>query len=737
MFKTLLSTTQPAANRRQFIVTTVAGVSGLALVKPAAAQETKQEPKPGQKPTEQPATFVHIAADGRTTILCNRLDMGQGVETGLAMVCAEELEADWRLVRTAFGDQRPAFVDPAFGMHLTGGSNSIRHSFTQYRELGARLKAMLLAAAAQSWGVPVTELTARLGVVSGAGRTAGYGELFEAALRQPIPERVALKPVAQFSLIGKPTRLTVAAAKSNGQQRYAMDVKLPGQLTAVAVRPPVFNGRVRRFDSAAALKVPGVRAVFPIALDRGGQGVAVVATSYWQAKLGRDALTVDWDLDGLERTDSERLTAQYLALVKQPGTPAPQPELKADLSPLAGAPKKITAEFELPFLNHAPMEPLAVTVNLKPDHLDLYYGAQMAGVDVAAAAKLTGLKPEQVQIHMQMAGGGFGRRATPSGEYVREAVAVAQGLVAAGLAAPVKLVWSREDDMKAGYYRPLMVHRAEIGFDAQGRVLAWDHRVAGQSILKGTPFEPYIQGGVDSTLSEGMRGAYDIPMQLSAHQVQANVPVLWWRSVGHTHTAYVMETLIDEIAEACGQDPVAYRMRLLGKGAVRERAALQLVVEKSGYGRRKLKAGQAWGVAVHSSFGSVVAYVVVARLTGKGKERQAVLDEVHAGVHCNLCVNPLSVEAQVQGAAVMALSTTLAGSAITLKDGVVQQSNFHDYRVARMPEAPRRVAVHIVPSTEPPSGMGEPGLPPLAPALANAVARLGGGRQRALPFRYA
>jgi isoquinoline 1-oxidoreductase beta subunit len=320
---------------------------------------------------------------------------------------------------------------------------------------------------------------------------------------------------------------------------------------------------------------------------------------------------------------------------------------------------------------------------------------------------------------------------------VREALDVALQMRAAGAPAPVQVIWSREDDLKSGYYRPLTVHRAEIGFDAQGRILAWDHRIASQSILAGSPFEAFmVQQGVDMTTTEGMREPYAIPMQLSVHHPQVNVPVLWWRAVGSTHTAYVMETLIDEIAEATGQDPVAYRMQLFGREATRHRAALQLAVERSGYGRRKLKSGQAWGVAVHESFQSVVAYVVVARLQGKGKQRQVQLDEVHAGVHCNLCINPLSVEAQVQGAVAMALSTTLPGGAITLKDGVVQQSNYHDYRVARLPDYPRRVAVHIVPSTEAPTGMGEPGLPPLAPALANAVARLGGGRQRALPFVF-
>jgi isoquinoline 1-oxidoreductase beta subunit len=726
-----------APTRRRFITATVGGAIGLALMPGVRAQGAPKLP-PGHNATEQPAAFVSIAKDGTTTILCNRMDMGQGIETGLAMICAEELEADWSKVVTGFGDQKGHYIDPFMGMHLTGGSNSVKNSYVQYRELGARTKAMLVAAAAQSWGVPASGLSAANGVVSGGGRSAGYGELFDAAMKLPVPENVALKDAKDFRLIGKPTGLKVSAAKSSGRQAYGMDIELPGQLSAVIVRPPVFNGRVKSHDASAALQVKGVRAVFPVALDRGGQGIAVVGGGYWQAKMGRDALKVEWDLAGVDKPDTARLTASYRELLKKPGAQPPQPHFKADTAALAGAPKKLSAEFSFPYLNHAQMEPLACTVDLQPNGCTLHYASQMPGIDAMVVAQQTGLKPEQVQIKVQMAGGGFGRRATPTAEYVREAVAVAMGLQKAGIAAPVKVVWSREDDLKAGYYRPMTLHRAEIGFDAQGRILAWDHRIASQSIVSGSPFEGFmVQNGVDMTTTEGMREPYEIPMQLSVHHPKVNVPVLWWRSVGSTHTAYVMETLIDEIAMATKQDPVAYRMKLMDeKKSARHRAALQLAVDKSGYGKRKLKGGQAWGVAVHESFESVVAYVLVARLTGKGKERRAVVDELHAGVHCNLCINPKAVEAQVQGAALMALGTTMPGSAITFKDGVVEQNNFYDYTVPRLTDMPKLIAVHIVPSGDAPKGMGEPGVPPLAPALANAVARLGGGRQRELPFRF-
>jgi isoquinoline 1-oxidoreductase beta subunit len=728
-------------SRRQFVTMSVGGAVGLAFVPAfhALAQQNGQNVPPGQKPTEAPGAFVSIARDGTTTILCNRMDMGQGIETALAMICAEELGADWSKVRTGFGNQKANYVDPAMGMHLTGGSNSVKNSYQQYRELGARTKAMLVAAAARQWGVPAAQIVAENGLVkttAGGGRSAGYGELFEAAMKEPIPGTVTLTDPKDFKLVGKGAGLKVSRAKSTGQQTYGIDVKLPGMLTAAIVRPPVFNGKLVGYSAEPALKVKGVRAVLPVDLDRGGKGLAVVADGYWAAKLGRDALQVDWDTSGVEKVDTARMTAAYLELAKKPGTAAPQPHFKADTAALAGAPNKLVAEFSFPYLNHAQMEPLACTVDLQADKCTIHAASQMPGVDAGAAASVLGLEPEQVEIVVMMAGGGFGRRATPTGEWVREAAGVAKALAAAGQRVPVKVVWSREDDMKAGYYRPLTVHRAEIGYDAQGKVLAWDHRIVSQSILAGSPFEAFmVQQGVDVTTTEGMREPYNVPMQLTVHHPKANVPVLWWRSVGSTHTAFVMETLLDEIAVATQQDPVAYRMQLMqGDKGARHRAALQLAVDRSGYGRKKLPAGTAWGVAVHESFESVVAYVVEARAGRKGEMPRLV--KVTAGVHCNYCVNPRTVEAQVQGSALMALATTLPGHAITLKEGVVEQGNFHQFTPLRLPQAPV-VDVHIVPSADPPKGMGEPALPPLAPAYANAIARLTGKRHREMPFKTA
>jgi isoquinoline 1-oxidoreductase subunit beta len=723
-------------SRRSFVTMTFGGAVGLALLPLASegvrAQQAPDLP-PGQKPTEQPAAFVSIAKDGTTTVLCNRMDMGQGIETALAMICAEELDADWSRVKTGFGDQRGNYIDPMMGMHLTGGSNSVKNSYTQYRELGARTKAMLMTTAAAQWKVPVSSLKAQNGRISGGGKSAGYGDLFDAAMKQPVPEKIVLKDPKDFKLIGKPTGLKVSRDKSTGQQAYGVDTKLPGMLTAVIAHPPTFGARYKGFDASAAEKVKGVRAVLPVDLDRGAKGIAIVADGYWPAKMGRDALKVEWDTSAVEKPDTAKLLAQYRDLAKSGGQLAPGEAFRADVSKLAGAPNKLSAEFVFPYLNHAQMEPLACTVNLKADSCELHFASQMPGVDTAAVAKSTGLPPEKVNIKVLMAGGGFGRRAVPTSDYVMDAVSVAKALAASGKRAPVKVMWSREDDLKAGYYRPMTVHRADIGFDAQGNVLGWDHRIVSQSILTGSPFESFmVKEGVDATTTEGMREPYNVPMRLAVHHPKVNVPVLWWRSVGSTHTAFVMETLVDEIAQTTNQDPVAYRLKLMGDKHPRHKAALQLAVDKSGYGKKTLPLGAQWGVAVHESFESVVAYVVEASV----KDGKPVIHNVTAGVHCNLCVNPRTVEAQVQGSAIMALGTTMPGHAITLKDGVVEQSNFHDFGPARITDA-FDVAVHIVPSNDPPKGMGEPGLPPFAPALANAVRRATGKVQRELPLKWA
>jgi isoquinoline 1-oxidoreductase beta subunit len=715
-------------SRRGFLKAGSLAAGGLVLgfFVPGANRFARAADAPAAAPAS-PNAFLRIAPDNTVTVMVNRLEFGQGVQTALPMLIAEELDADWSQMRGELAPAGDAYKDPMFGMQMTGGSGSVAHSFVQYRETGARARAMLVAAAAQQWNVKPEQCTTAKGVVMGpSGQKASYGSLADAAMKQPIPAKVTLKEPKDFHFIGKPTKRIDARAKSSGHQQFGLDFKPAGTKTAVVARPPVFGARVARFDASRAKAIKGVLAVFEVPVDRGGTGVAVIADGYWPAKQAREALAIDWDAGAVEKVSTPKQMADYAALSRTPGIVAKQ----ADTSKLAGAPKKISAVYEFPYLAHAPMEPLNCVVDLKADGCTVWAGTQFQTADQAAIARTAGLKPEQVTLNTMMAGGGFGRRAVPTSDYIVEAVNVAKAWRAAGHNEPVKVVWSREDDIRGGYYRPAYVHRADIGLDEKGNIVGWDHVIVGQSILAGTPFESFmVKNGVDATSVEGMGAPYEVPLNLTVHNTKANVPVLWWRSVGSTHTAFVMETLVDEAAHLAKMDPVAYRKKLMGAQHTRHLAALELAVAKSGYGKKALPKGHAWGVALHESFNSVVAYVVEASVA-KGQPR---LHKVTAGVHCNLAVNPLSIEAQVQGATLMAVGTTLPGAAITLKDGVVEQRQFSDYTVARMPDMPQ-VEVFIVPSTDAPTGMGEPGLPPLAPAYANALYKLTGKRLRKLPF---
>ena len=725
----------PLARRSFLKMTTASGFAlGVFPIAALAQQANGAAPSGELNATQQPAAFVKIDRDGIVTITINRLDFGQGVQTGLPMILAEELDADWSKVRSVHGNADPAYADPVMKFNLTGGSSAIKNSYIQYRELGARTRSMLLAAAAKRWGVSADSLRTQNGQVIGPkGKKLGYGELADAAMKMPVPLKVTLKDPKDFRIIGHATGRIDARAKSSGAQSYGIDTPLPGLLTAVVAHPPVFGSKLTAVDDSAAKAIRGVRAVVRVPSVLGGEVVAVVADGYWPAKQGRDALKLEWDASGVGKVDSAAQLVQYRELAQKTGAI----KYDADMSPLSGAAHKISAEYLFPYLAHTAMEPLNCTVHITGQgaaaKADLWVGTQAPGWEVATAARILGIDVKNVSVHIPMAGGGFGRRATPACDYVSEACQIAKATRAAGIDAPVRMLWSREDDVKGGFYRPMHLHRAEIGFDAQGKVLAWDHVIVGQSIAKGTAFEGFmIANGVDTTTVEGMREPYEVPMRLSAHQPVLNAPVLWWRSVGSTHTAYVMETLIDEIATTVGVDPVAYRMEQFGDKNPRHKAALQLAVDKSGYGKRQLAPGRAFGVAVHKSFDTVVAYVVEASMENGAPK----LHSVTAAVHCNLAVNPRSVEAQVQGGALMGLGTCLPGAAITFKDGVVEQSNFHDYTVARLTDMPE-IAVHIVPSADAPTGMGEPGLPPLAPAFANAIAKVSGKRLRELPFKMA
>ena len=720
-------------DRRSFLKLTGLAGGGLALgVMPGlgAAQQA------AAKPPSPPQAFIVIAPDNTVTVAVNRLEFGQGVHTALPMALADELDADWRNVRATLAPAGDPYKDPDFGLQMTGGSTALNHSFQQYRELGARARAMLVAAAAQQWAVEPAACKVSQGVVTSGSRRATFGELANAAMAMPVPQQVTLKDPTQFRIIGKPTPRLDARGKLEATTPFGIDTRLKGMKVAVVARPPRFGGKVKSFKDDGARAIKGVADVMLVPTDRGGTGVAVVADGYWPARLGRDALQIEWE-DAGSTVSSAALFEQYAKLAAQPGTVAVAADASAMAGAMASAARTIDAEYRFPYLAHAPMEPLNCTLQAeiaggKAQAVTVWVGSQFQTIDQAAVARVLELAPDKVTLNTMMAGGGFGRRAVPTSDYLVEAANVMRAWIAKGHTEPLKVMWSREDDIKGGYYRPLHVHHARIGLDAQGRAIGWQHTIVGQSILKGTPFEAFmVKNGVDSTMTEGIvENDYDVPLSVSVHHPQVDVPVLWWRSVGNTHTAFVKETLADEMATAAKQDPVAWRLaRLDAKKHARHRAALELAVQKSGYGKRKLPAGHAWGVAVHESFGSVVAYVVDVSLDN-GQPR---VHRVTAGVHANRVVNPMSAEAQVQGGCVFGLGMTQPGFAIEIENGAVKNSNFTDFPPARMPQAPV-VDVFFVPSQDKPTGLGEPGVPAIAPAVANALFRLTGKRQRQLPF---
>ncbi|MFN9031948.1 MAG: molybdopterin cofactor-binding domain-containing protein [Betaproteobacteria bacterium] len=725
-----LSTQAPRKlSRRDFMKATGVTGGGLMLGIALPASHRFARAQQGQKAVYPPAAFVRIAPDDTVTVLINKLEFGQGVMTAMPMLIAEELECDWNKVR---GDHAPAaqiYAHPGFGIQMTGGSTSIASSYTQFRMIGAAARHMLLTAAAQQWKVPLDRLDTKEGVVielGGGRRRASYGSLAQAAAKLPVPEKIGVKADHKdFKLIGKPTHRIDAREKVNGAAKFSIDHSLPNMRVAVVARPPVFGGKVASVDAAKARSIKGVENVLQVQTDRGGSGVAVIANGYWPAKQGRDALDIKWDLPAGVTTSTQM--AQFRDLAAQPGNMA---RSDGSAEAIKSAARTLQAEFEFPYLAHASMEPLSALIDLKADQMTVICGSQFQTIDQVLTAQAAGLAPEQVNLVTTYAGGGFGRRANPTSDYLVEAVRVARAMKQAGIDAPVKVIWSREDDMKGGYYRPAHLHRVNVGVDTKGAPVAWQHTIVGQSIIKGTAFEKFlVKDGVDATATEGVVDTpYKLPnMRVSVHHPEANVPVLWWRSVGHTHTAFVMETLIDEIAAAAKQDPIAYRLALLDAKHARHRAVLNLVRERSGWGK-PLSKGRARGVAVHESFGSVCAHVAEVGI----ENNEIRVYRVTSVIDCGLAVNPLTVDAQVQSAMVYGLSAALYGR-ITLKDGRVEQGNYTDYPVLRMGEMPQ-MSVHIVPSTAAPTGVGEPGTPPIAPAVANAVAVLTGKRLRKLPF---
>ena len=665
--------------------------------------------------------FVKVGSDNKVTAVIKHLDKGQGVTTGLTTIIAEEIDADWEQMDWEFAPADTArYANLGLGLQGTGGSTSIANSWMQYRQAAAAARTMLVQAAAQQWDVAAGSISVANGVVRSAdGRTARFGELAAAAAAIEPPAEPALKDPSEFRYIGKHVPRIDSNAKTDGTALYTLDVNRPGMLTAVVAHPPKFGARVASFDDSAARQVDGVVEVVEIPT-----GVAVIAEGYWAALKGREALTVQWDESSAETRGTDQLLTEYRALAGQPGLLA-RDEGDA-LAALDSAANRVDADFEFPYLAHASMEPMNCLVELGDNECEIWTGAQFQTFDQQKAAEITGLKVEQVKINTLFAGGSFGRRAVPNSDYIAEAVTVAKAF---GGRAPIKLQWAREDDMRAGYYRPMHFHRVAGGVDADGNIAAWNHRIVGQSIVKGTALESFLmRDGIDESSVEGTAAPYAIPnLRVEAHHPDVGVPVLWWRSVGHTHTAFATEVFFDELAAAGGRDPVELRRELL-RDHPRHLAVLNLAAEKAGWGT-PLPAGRGRGVAVHESFGSFVAEVAEVTVRDDGTFK---VERVVCAVDCGIAVNPDIVRAQMEGGIGYGLSAALREQ-ITLVEGAVQQSNFTDYQSLRISEMPT-IEVHIVPSAEPPSGVGEPGLPPLAPAVANAIRSVTGRPLRRLPF---
>jgi isoquinoline 1-oxidoreductase beta subunit len=604
------------------------------------------------------------------------------------------------------------------------------NSWEQMRKAGAAGRAMLVSAAAKRWHVGVADIAVRDGIVSHAasGRKASFGELALDAAKETVPADVKLKDPKDFHLIGKQARRTDSAAKTNGTAQFTQDVFLPGMLVAVVAHPPLFGATVKSFDAGKARAVKGVVDVVQIP-----QGVAVLATDTWSAKKGRDALSVSWDESKAFKLGSDEILAQYKEMAKKPGVIAAN---KGDTAKtFAGAAKVIGAAFDFPYLAHAAMEPMNCVVQLKADGCDVWNGEQFQTVDQGRVAALFGLKPEQVKLNMLYAGGSFGRRANTQSDYVMEAAHIVKAINGK---APVKLVWLREDDMRGGYYRPMFHHALEAALDGSGKLVGWRHRLVGQSILTGSPFEAMmVKDGIDQVSVEGASNLpYAIPnLTVDLHTpTEIGVPVLWWRSVGSSHTAYSTEVFLDQVAAAMGKDPVTLRLELLTEHP-KHAGVLKLAAEKANWGS-PLKAApgerRGRGVAVHESFNSFVAHVAEVTIKKDGTIR---VDRVVSAVDCGTAINPDNIRSQVEGSVGFALSAAMSGE-ITLKGGRVEQGNFDGYPVLRIGDMPR-VEVHIVPSALAPTGIGEPGVPPVAPAVANAIAAATGKFLTRLPFNTA
>ena len=648
--------------------------------------------------------------------MVDRSEMGQGVTTSLPMLLAEELEADWSKIRIDFAPADKAYINPMFGMQGTGGSTSVRAAYTPLRKAGAAAREMLVAAAGETWGVDKSECRAEQGAVlhAASGRRLTYGKLAVKAATMPLPHDVPLKDPKDWKILGTRVRRLDTPPKVDGSAEFGIDVKRPGLLVAVIARSPVFGGKVKSFDATKAKAVPGVRHVVEIS-----SGVAVVADGYWPAKKGRDALEITWDEGPNAGVSSASISQLFAQRAEQPGAVA-----RHDGAPdaaLPAAPTKLDAVYELPFLAHATMEPMNCTAHVRADGVDIWAPTQFQTGAQGLGAGIGGVPPEKVKVHTTYLGGGFGRRFEL--DFLREALETSK---AAG--APVKVVWSREDDMRNAQYRPACRHALRAGLDAAGQPVAWTHRIAAPSIMARV-FPDTVKNGLDGEAVEGGVGMpYTIPnVHVDYVLTDTGIPVGFWRSVNNSFNAFVVESFIDELAQAAKKDPYEYRRDLLGK-APRHLAVLNLAASKAGWGT-PLPTGRGRGIAVYKAFETYVAQVAEVSVDSDGAPH---VHRVVCAVDCGPVVNPDIVEAQMQSAIVYGLTAALWGE-ITIDRGRVQQGNFNDYRMLRLAEMPQ-VEVHIVSSTDSQGGVGEPGTPPIAPAVCNAIFALTGKRVRKLPI---
>jgi isoquinoline 1-oxidoreductase subunit beta len=703
-------------SRRDFVKLTSAASAGLVL----GLQFPRSASAAGA--THPLGTFVEVGTDGLVTIYVSKSDMGQGVRTALPMIVAEEMDAEWKNVRI-----RQADLDKKYGRMGTGGSSSVRTMWTPLRQAGATARAMLVGAAAAKWSVDAKEIAVSRGVVSHGTKKATFGELAEAAAKVDVPKDVALKDPAKFTIVGKKANRIDNPDLVVGKAHYGIDVRLPGMLYACVLRAPAFGAKVASFDATKAKAVPGVKhvvAIEPHGNEAPWSGVGVVATSTWAAMKGRDALDVKWE--GKKDETSAKLSAAMHAAVADDGS-AKRVRNDGDVdAALSSAAKKVEATYEVPYLAHATMEPMNATASYTADGLELWLPTQFADWNAGSAGGAVGAK--NTKVHVTLLGGGFGRRAFPD-------FAVEAALLSKAAGAPVKVQWTREDDMQHDFYRPASVHRVAAALDANGKIAAWHHRMAGPAINS-------WMGRGEAAESE-VWDADQLPpianVRLDFANVDSAVPRGWWRSVENSFNAFAVQSMMDELAHAAGKDPIEFQLSLIPAGhkleekgvvtyeADRLRRVIELAREKSGWGK-PLPGLSARGFAAWFSFRSYVAEVVEVSID---ENRTPRVRRVVAAIDCGTPVNPDGIAAQIEGGIVYGLGAALH-EAITIDGGAVQQSNFHDFPMLTMAEMPA-VEVHIVPSTAPPTGTGEPGLPPIAPAVANAMFKLTGKRIRKLP----